>query len=440
MTLAGWGNFPRVACRTLSARGGDDLARCIAAEPSLIARGNGRAYGDAALNLRATLLTRRHDRILSFDPATGRITCESGVLLSDLLDTFVPRGWFPPVTPGTRLVTIGGMIAADVHGKNHHGAGAFGAHVESLDLMLGDGRTITCSPTENADLFAATCGGMGLTGVISTATFRLMQIETGWVRQKTVRCANLAEVMDHFEASADWTYSVAWIDCLSSGAREGRSLLYLGEHAGHADLGHDERRTLLCLPPRPVRRVPVTFPDMALNRFSVRAFNEAYYRRATPGLALVDWDTFFYPLDAVLDWNRIYGRGGFMQYQCVLPREASAEGLHLVLSRMAQAGLGSFLAVLKLFGPHAGGLMSFPMEGYTLAMDFPVRPATFGFLTELDAIVADHGGRLYLAKDARMGAAMLRQGYPGLEKFQDIRRASGASGLFNSLLSERLAL
>lgn len=441
MRLSGWGNYPRVDCRVLTARGRDELADRVRSEATLIARGNGRAYGDAALNPRATLLTRRHDRILAFDRDTGRLTCESGVLLADLLDVFVPRGWFPPVTPGTKLVTIGGMIAADVHGKNHHGAGSFCHHVESLDLVLADGRTVTCSPMENADLFAATCGGMGLTGVIASATFRLQPIETGWIRQETVRCASLAETMERFEAAAGWTYSVAWIDGLSGGRREGRSLLYLGEHARLDDLGPKERQTPPLEPPRKrLRRVPVTFPDAVLNRYTVRAFNEFYYRRAMTGPALVDWDTFFYPLDSILEWNRIYGRSGFTQYQCVLPKEASAAGLHRLLETMAGAGLGSFLAVLKLLGPQETGLLSFPMEGYTLAMDFPMRRPTLGLLNELDAIVADHGGRIYLAKDARMGPDMMRAGYAVLDRFQDIRGRTGAPGRFTSCLAERLGL
>ncbi|WP_207476667.1 FAD-binding oxidoreductase [Arenibaculum pallidiluteum] len=439
MRLSGWGNYPRAECRTVEVRGAEEIAAGLAGHASAIARGNGRAYGDAALNPEATLLTRRHDRILAFDGETGRITCESGILLSDLLEILVPRGWFPPVTPGTRLVSVGGMIASDVHGKNHHVAGSFCRHVEGLELMQADGRVLTCSPTENADLFLATCGGMGLTGVIVTATFRLLPIASAWIRQETLRCANLAEVMAAFEASQGWTYSVAWIDCLAGGTARGRSLLHRGEHAWPDELDPGRGATPLILPPRPRRRVPATFPDFALTSLSVRAFNEIYYRAGRPGTQIVDYDRFFYPLDAVLDWNRIYGRRGFIQYQCVLPKAAGSAGLEALLDAIARSGLGSFLAVLKLFGPGDAGLLSFPMEGYTLALDFPIRTHTLALADRLDAIVAEQGGRIYLAKDARMPPAMLRQGYPQLDRFLTIRRASGAER-FSSLLSRRLEL
>lgn len=435
MTLSGWGNYPRLAVRSARFRGEAALDAALAGADSLIARGNGRAYGDAALNARLTLSTLDHDRLLAFDPGTGRLTCEAGVLLSDLVDLFLPRGWFVPVTPGTRLVTVGGMIAADVHGKNHHLHGSFGRHVESLRLRTGDG-VVTCSRDQNPDLFRATIGGMGLTGVILEATFRLVPVETAWIRQETVVCPNLDAAMAAFEASAGWTYTVAWIDCLARGARSGRSLLYRGEHARRDEIG---RARPLRLPPKRRLAVPVNAPEIALNHWSVAAFNELYWRRgAGGGTALVDAETFFYPLDALLDWNRIYGRRGFVQYQCVLPKPASRAGLGLLLERIAAAGSGSFLAVLKLFGPGdaEGGDLSFPMEGYTLALDFPATAATFALLTELDAIVADHGGRLYLAKDARMGARLLRQGYrDGLARF-----ARQRDPRFDSALSQRLDL
>lgn len=438
MKLAGWGNYPRLDVAVRRFRGDAALGALVAASASLIARGNGRAYGDAALNPKATVSTLRHDRLLSFDAATGRLTCEAGALLSDLIAIFLPRGWFVPVTPGTRLVTVGGMIAADVHGKNHHLHGSFGRHVESLRLMTGDGRVLDCSRTDHAELFRATIGGMGLTGVITDATFRLMPVETAHIRQETVAGRNLDAVMAAFEESAGWTYTVAWIDCL---ARGGRALLYRGEHARRDELPAQYRAQPLTAPPRRRLRVPVTPPEMMLNRFSVAAFNELYYRKgAGAGTALIDAETFFYPLDAILDWNRIYGRSGFVQYQCVLPKAASRAGLGLLLDRIAAAWAGSFLAVLKLFGPGDadGGLLSFPMEGYTLALDFPASARNFALLIELDAIVADHGGRLYLAKDARMGVSLLRRGYgAALDRFLAVR---GGDSRFHSLLSQRLGI
>ncbi len=441
MKLAGWGNYPRLTTALRSFRGEEQLAPIILGSTDLIARGNGRAYGDAALNLDITVSTLRHDRLLSFDPRSGMLRCEAGVLLSDLLDAFLPRGWFVPVTPGTRLVTVGGMIAADVHGKNHHRDGSFGRHVESLRLMTGDGGTVECSRRDNPALFRATIGGMGLTGVVTEARFRLMPVETAYLRQETVSCGDLDAAMAAFETSAQWTYSVAWIDCLARGRNAGRSLLYRGEHARREELPLAQRRDPLRIPPRASRRVPFMLPEFTLNRWTVKAFNELYYRRAAAGRhAVVDAFSFFYPLDAVLDWNRIYGASGFLQYQCVLPKAASREGLPLLLRRIAEAGSGSFLAVLKLFGPQDadGGLLSFPMEGYTLALDLPAHARTLALLTELDAIVADHGGRVYLAKDARMGVRLLRRGYGGaLDQF--LRHRDDAAR-FQSVLSQRLGL
>ena len=435
--LSGWGRFPRLDCRVIAPDSPDAARAAIAAAPSLIAFGNGRAYGDAALNPEATLAMRGCAGVDAFDPATGQITCQAGTLLADLIAGFVPRGWFPPVTPGTGFVTLGGMIAADVHGKNHHGAGSFGAHVAWLDLALADGRVLRCSAAENAEIFAATCGGMGLTGVILRAAFRMIPIETRLIRRETLRAPGLHAVMDLFEASQDWTYSVAWIDCLSGGAALGRSVLSRGEHASAGEAP---------APPRPPRargwRMPADLPGFALNRWSVRAFNALYYRAGRPGTAFVDLEPFFYPLDAILEWNRIYGRSGLFQYQCVLPLAASRAGLATLLRRIAASGAGSFLSVLKRFGHAPGpcpGLLSFPMEGYTLALDFRVTADTLRLAGELDAIVADHGGRLYLAKDARMGPEMLRF-YPGLARFRAARQAVDPQGRFASAQSRRLGL
>lgn len=439
MKLSGWGRFPRVETRLVTARDQDDAVRAVAGGGPLIARGNGRAYGDPAIGPRTTLSLLGMDRMLGFDPATGLLTCEAGVVLKEILDVFVPRGWFPPVTPGTKMVTVGGMIAADVHGKNHHVAGSFGDHVESLDLLLADGRVVTCGPHHEPELFAATRGGMGLTGVILRASFRLIPVETGYIRQETLRAGDLATIMGMFEESAGWTYSVAWIDCLAKGPRMGRSLLFRGEHARLDELPQAARARPLDVTLRRARTVPFDFPAIALNHLSVGAFNELYWRMGNPKEELIDYDRFFYPLDSLLEWNRIYGRPGFTQYQCVLPLSTSADGLRALLTAIGAAGNASFLAVLKLFG-RQDGVLSFPMEGYTLALDFPASTATFGLLLDLDAIVAEHGGRLYLAKDARMGAALLRRGYPGVDGFQALRAARGLTPVFRSVQSERLGL
>ena len=434
--LSGWGNYPRAETRLLTARGRDEARAAVSSEASLIARGNGRSYGDAALSRDAVLSMLRSSRMIAFDEASGTLTCEAGVMLADILDLFVPRGWFPPVTPGTKFVTIGGMIAADVHGKNHHGAGSFTGHVDSFELALADGQVVRCSRTENAELFAATCGGMGLTGIIVTASFRLLRIETPYIRQETRQAANLAEAMDLLGQSASATYSVAWIDCLSTGAQMGRSVIFSGEHA----LPHE----LPAPPPKTGSRtltMPFHAPAMLLNRWTISAFNQLYYQRNPAGTAIIPYGPYFYPLDAILAWNRLYGRAGFVQYQCVLPKAAAAEGMAALLRRIAASGKGSFLAVLKQFGaanPH--GMLSFPMEGFTLALDFAVDQRTLALLGELDAITGDHGGRVYLAKDACSRPELLRRGYPRLDEFLAVRHKVDPHHKFSSLLSQRLGL
>jgi FAD/FMN-containing dehydrogenase len=434
--VTGWGRFPRIDTEIVTMRSPEEGRAIVLDRPSLITRGNGRAYGDAALNARCTLSTLRSNRILALDTVAGLITCEAGLLLSDLLEVIVPRGFFPPVTPGTRFVTIGGMVACDVHGKNHHTAGSFSRHVESLMLLTADGALRRCSRSENAILFDATCGGMGLTGTIVEVTFRLLPIQTARIRQETRKCADLDETIAACENSGGWTYSVAWIDCLARGDRLGRGVMMRGEHARPGECSDDA----LAVPRHRMRRVPVDLPHWSLNRFSVSAFNALYYGRAKSGLDFPDYETFFYPLDAVLGWNRIYGAAGLVQYQCVLPYRASRDGIRSILERVAAAGRASFLAVLKLFGPGESGYLSFPMEGFTLTLDFPADTAVFSLMLQLDAIVADHGGRLYLAKDARGSAEMMRRGYPRLGDFMAVRDAIDPNRKMASLQSARLGL
>lgn len=440
--LSGWGRYPEIVCRTVQPGTLGQLAEAARdTSEAVLARGNGRSYGDSSLGSGSTLVTLALDRVLAFDAATGLLRCEAGLLLADLIDIIVPRGFFVPVTPGTKMVTVGGMIASDVHGKNHHGAGSFCDHLESLELSLGDDRVLTCGPAENAELFAATCGGMGLTGIILTATFRLNRIETAQVRQVTRRARSLDEAMALFEGARDATYSVAWIDCLAAGRHLGRSAIFTGEHARRDELPPQQRSAPFERPARRAKRIPADFPALALNRLSVRAFNTLYYAAQTPAERLVPLDAYFYPLDAVQEWNRIYGKRGFVQYQCVLPPEASREGLTRLLETIAARGNASFLAVLKSMGPQSFGLLSFPRDGYTLALDFPVSDGTMALLGELDAIVADHGGRIYLAKDARMPSALMATGYgERLDAFRRVRQAWSLGDRFRSLQSDRLSL
>ncbi len=440
--ISDWGNYPVIDAEVGGFDSAEQLRGKLEKPGSVIAYGNGRSYGDASLQS-TILLTRRFNKFLSFDEETGTLSCQSGVLLSEILDVFVPRGWFLPVTPGTKLITVGGAIAADVHGKNHHVDGSFGQHVVSMDVMRNDGSTITCSPTENADFFQITVGGMGLTGIILSAVFKLRKIETAYIREETVRAANLNEIMDSFEASGDWTYSVAWIDCLAKGDAMGRSIMMRGEHAAAGELLSPSRQRAPLVPkPGLQLGVPINFPNFALNKLTMNAFNFAYYNKCRPGThrSIVDYNAFFYPLDAIDDWNRIYGKRGFTQYQFVIPKEAGREGMARILKRITESGLGSFLAVLKLFGEQEG-FMSFPMAGYTLALDFPISQKAMDLFRELDAMVAGFGGRLYLAKDSRMDAEMFNKTYPNAADFrQAIALLNEGATQFKSLQSTRIGV
>ncbi len=445
MQLSNWGQYPKVNTTLHHFLSDAHARRLLLSNSSLIARGLGRCYGDSALNDRAVLSSTCCDHLIDFDPATGLLVCEAGISLATLLRIFVPSGWFLPVTPGTKLVTVGGAVASDVHGKNHHVAGTFCRHVLWIDILNSEGNVIRCSSTENTELFQATCGGQGLTGIILRVAFHLVPISTAYIRQETVKCRNLEEVMDCFEHSGHWRYSVVWIDCLQSGAGLGRSIMIRGEHAHIADLDITRARQPLTVPDKFTVTVPVHLPRFILNHWSVKTFNAIYYGRHPEGTAgrIVDLDSFFYPLDALHEWNRIYGKRGFLQYQCVIPRAVAPEGLTQILKRVAESGMGSFLAVLKLFGPREenAGNLSFPMEGYTLALDFPVTPKAFSLLSELDALVCDYGGRIYLTKDARMRRATFERGYAAsLDRFRRVKTEWDPDNRFNSLQSQRLGI
>lgn len=433
--ITNWNNYPIVEASEVSFDYEKEIARKLA--QTSIAHGNGRCYGDASLSS-DVVNTLRYDKILAFDEVNGGITCQSGVLLSDLLQIIVPRGWFLPVTPGTKFITVGGAVASDVHGKNHHVDGSFSRHVVSMSVLTGTGETYVCSAKNQSDLFWATCGGMGLTGIILDVTFRLKRINTAFIRQKQIKARNLDEIMALFQENGHSTYSVAWIDCLRSGNRFGRSILMLGEHATV-----DEVKTEKILVPKEkaLLTVPFYFPSFVLNGFSVKVFNALYYARNYRKSmdSVVHYDGFYYPLDSILSWNKIYGKKGFVQYQFVLPLQTSKAGLADILARINKRGTGSFLAVLKLFGEQ-DNLISFPMKGYTLALDFPIRPGLFEFLDELDKIVADYGGRIYLSKDARMKNEIFWKTYPHAHEFREILAKYDPENRFASRLSQRLTL
>jgi len=437
MTLvSGWGRFPVVDSDVLRPRSFAAVGEAVSA--GTVARGNGRAYGDAAIGAARTVAMTGFDRVRWFDPATGRIRLEAGVLLSDLIETFGPRGFLPFVVPGTRFVSIGGAIAADVHGKNHHREGGFGRYVESILLRTGQGEVIEASREQNSDAFFATVGGMGLTGIILEATMRLRPAETGWIRERVISASDLDAAMRALAAGDSATYSVAWIDCVARGKDLGRALIYLGEHAGKDELAAGA--AAFPIGKDPGLRVPVDLPSMTLNRISIRAFNELYYRmgaRRTGGSQVVSLYPYFFPLDSLKDWNRIYGKRGFLQHQCVIPEQGARAVLGDILERVARRGDASFLAVLKKLG-QGDGILSFPLPGYTLALDFPLRGDILNFLDEIDRLVVAAGGRLYLAKDARQSRATFAAGYPALQRFNAIRKSLDPAGTIRSKLSQRL--
>ncbi|MEM9251876.1 MAG: FAD-binding oxidoreductase [Planctomycetota bacterium] len=431
-TLSGWGRYPVIEAERRLTRSRGDVAAALSSGFTGIAHGLGRSYGDTAL-ADQVLDTTPMDRLLELDAQGGRLRCQAGASFDDILGVIVPRGWFLPVTPGTKFVTVGGAIAGDVHGKNHHREGCFGDHVDRLSLMTADGTVVECSPTANAELFDATCGGIGLTGAILDATIRLKPIRSAMIDETTHRATSLDATLKLFDRTSDATYSVAWIDCLATGDALGRSLVMTGEHAPEGPLTPHTAPRL---------SVPIDAPNALLNPLSVRVFNALYYRRMLGDTRSrrVHYGGFFYPLDGVAGWNRLYGKGGFTQYQFVIDRDAGRDGLRTILRRIAESRRGSFLAVLKEFGPASRRPLSFPKAGYTLALDFKIDDELFGLLDELDAIVLDHGGRLYLAKDARMSEQTFKCSYPRWDEFVDVCRRHDPRGVFRSRQSDRLGL
>jgi FAD/FMN-containing dehydrogenase len=376
--------------------------------------GLGRSYGDSCLNDGgALLLTRGLDRFIAFDTETGVVRCEAGVSFDELLRLAVPHGWFPPVTPGTRYVTVGGALANDVHGKSK--AGTFGAWVRRFELVRSDGQRLECAPDENADWFGATIAGLGLTGLVTWVELQLLKIPGPAMATETVKFDSLEEFFSVNEAQERaHAYTVAWIDVLAKGAKLGRGLYMSGDHA--PDPGFEPR------PPRAPRiKVPVELPGWVLNRASSSLFNLAYYHRQQAKVVrrTTGYVPFFYPLDAVDRWNRVYGRRGLLQYQCVVPPSASRDAIRALLEAIAHSGRPSFLAVLKTFGEQRSpGWLSFPRPGATLALDFPDEPATRVLLDRLDAIVDEAGGAVYPAKDARLSGARFRRQYPEWERLR----------------------
>ena len=408
-----WGRYPTLQAEVVPLSWQSDFPLRRPPATRQLPVGAGRSYGDVCLLEHGTLLhTRGMDRLLDFDPITGVLRCESGTLLSEILDFAVPRGFFLPVTPGTKYVTVGGAIANDIHGKNHHLAGSFGCHVSRFELVRSDGTHVLCSPTENREWFAATVGGMGLTGLITWAEIRLRPIVSRLMDYQGDKFVGIDEFLA-LSRSAKAEYTVAWIDCVSTGRNFARGIFMQGEHAKEPGPLNKSKEPWLTF--------PIDLPEIALNRYTMAAFNTAYYHKQIPKQkkARIDYEPFFYPLDSVLHWNRMYGKSGLLQFQNVIPHASGREGMVQILKTITRSGLASFLAVIKFFGEvPSPGMMSFPMPGVMLALDFPIRPeVSFDLLDRLAAITLEHGGRMYSAKDARMTSAQYQAFYPQWRSF-----------------------
>jgi FAD/FMN-containing dehydrogenase len=409
-----WGRYPQLLPRALHKPAWrDQLPRILqaAAPGSLLPFGLGRSYGDSCLNGGRDLLEcSRLDRILAFDESTGVVRCEAGLSLAELIGIFLPKGWFLPVTPGTSFVTVGGAIANDVHGKNHHCAGTFGAHVQRIALYRSDHGLIVCDAAENADVLRATIAGLGLTGVVVWADIQLKRVGGPWIDNESIPFNSLQTFLDlSHESNERFEYTVAWIDCFAG--KKARGIFFRGNHAAGGP--RDFR-------PRRGPSVPFALPDWILNRWSVRAFNAAYYalHARRKGAGRESYQSFFYPLDSIRNWNLLYGKRGFLQYQCVIP-EQRLDAVEELLERIARSGMGSFLGVLKQFGsaPPAG-MLSFPRPGLTIALDFPMRgEQTLSLLRSFDEVVQQSGGALYPAKDARMSPELFETSYPQWRSF-----------------------
>lgn len=437
--LAGWGANLRANCFLAKPETPQDVGARLD-RAGTIARGLGRSYGDPALNTdRQVLDMTRVDRYLAFDEDTGTLTCEAGISLAQIIADFTPRGWFPMITPGTKFVTVGGCIANDVHGKAHHAQGSFASCVDAITVLLASGEVVRASRGEHSDLFWASFGGMGLLGIVLTATMRLRKIDTTYFRQKSVAVSNLTEMLEVLERfDQEYPYSVATVDVYGKGASLGRGVIAFGDHALRDELPAGADPLKVSSPPR--LSVPFELPELTLNRLSIRAVNafaQLTQKRLKP---IGHYEGFFYPLDMIGHWNRGYGRRGFAQYQFVIPFEDGEARMRHILEFIFASGELPFLNVLKRMGPASGGGLSFPREGFTFAIDFPVRDGTVSVLRQIDELVRDAGGRIYLGKDSVVEAGMFRAMYPEIDAWLAVKERYDPRNVFTSNLARRIGL
>ena len=440
MKLSGWAKYPIIEAKVFYPRNIEDLINKIR-DKNAIARGSGRAYGDSAISTSNTISMKYFNRFLDFDNLSGKLVAEAGVKLEEIIEIFLTKGWFPSVSPGTKFATLGGMIAADVHGKNHHKDGSIRKFIDWLEIIRPNGDIIRCSPKENSELFEWTIGGMGLTGIILKVAIRLRKVETAWIKQKLISVTNEENCIDQFEQNLNSTYTVAWIDCLAKGKNLGKSILMLGEHAKINDLPKKIKNNPLIIKKKKKLSIPFNFPSWILSSFTVKIFYEFYYwyKKKMTKEHLIDYDDYFYPLDKLLQWNKIYGKKGFAQYQCVMPLHNAKKGIQELLAEISKAKAGSFLAVLKRFGDQDSAF-SFPMKGYTLALDFPVNDKNFALMSRLDEITIKYNGRFYLAKDSRLNKLIFQKSETRIENFRNFRNKDECYKVFRSSQSQRLEL
>lgn len=439
--LSGWGANLRVDCRLTEPTATSEVAAALD-RTGTIARGLGRSYGDCAINGNGQVVgTTGMDRFLGFDEVTGALSCEAGVSLESIIEIFAPRGWFPMITPGTKFVTVAGCIANDIHGKAHHAQGCFSTCVESMTILLASGEVVTTSRSQNVDLFWAMFGGMGLLGIVLTATIRLRRIETTFFRQKSICVKNLEEMLAALdEHDHIFPYSVATLDVMATGSKLGRGVLTVGDHASLKDLPPRLASKPLLTSGLPKLTVPFELPEFTLNPLSIRLVNAVIQRIQASGAPFGHYETFFYPLDKIAEWNRGYGRRGFTQYQFVIPFENGLEQMRKILTVILASRELPFLNVLKRLGKESGGVLSFPREGYTFAIDFPIRENTPALLRRLDQMVIDAGGRIYLGKDSYTDAVTFHTMYPEVEGWLKTKAKYDPQGVFTSNLGRRLGL
>ncbi len=447
--LYGWARHPRVTAEVARPERRREVEAALAdrGDKPVLAHGLGRSYGDAALiDGGRVVLTRRLDKMLGFDPETGWVRVEAGVSIQDLIDTFLPRGWFVPVVPGTQFVTVGGAIANDIHGKNHHSDGTFCDHVRRVELLTAKGEVVICDAETEPDLFWATVAGLGLTGIILSAEIKLAPVAGPWIEMESIRLRNLDHFFEESANSKTFSHVVTWLDSVAKGGSMGRGILMRGRHAapgvtGGGVMGGVIGKVTDAL--EPVLDVPFDLPDGLMNTVTMRLFNEAYYRKHPKGTvsSVVHYKPYFFPLDAIRNWNRGYGPRGMVQYQLVVPPDPQNAAMREVLKQVSESGMPSFLTVMKEFGDTTHPWLSFPRPGMFVALDFPrFGPALDHLLDRLDALVVEAGGRIYLGKDSRMSKETFRAMYPDWRDWKAVRDAWDPDDVFQSTLGRRLGL